>query len=114
MVQIISTVPFVRVCWGDICGLKWSREASLKKLDLTWVFKDGLDLSELRVWEEAALSGRKKIAEAKRNIKCVKPDGQLSPVSVCSWSLHMGPGKQLGRIPSSWHHCYCSVAFPYS
>lgn len=59
---------------GDVCGLKWSEEASLKKLDLTWVFKDELDLNWLQVWEEAYLSRRKKMNRSKREYQaCEAP-----------------------------------------
>lgn len=50
---------------GEICGLQWSEEASLKKLDLSCIFKDGLDLNGLLFWEEAALSGKKKVRTKK-------------------------------------------------
>lgn len=65
---------------GEKSRLKWSGEASLKKLDLIWIFKDRLDLNWLWVRKEAALSGRKKMSKSKR----VKPQGQLSPISTCS------------------------------
>lgn len=55
------------VLGGDICGLKWSGEISLKNLDLTWVFEDRLNLNWLLVWEEAALSGKKKMSRSKRD-----------------------------------------------
>ena len=43
---------------GAISGLKCSEEAFLK-LDLTWVFKNELDLNYLQAWEEASLKERK-------------------------------------------------------
>lgn len=99
MVQIVSTVSVLCVL-GDNCGLKWSGEASSKKLNPIYFFRDGLDLNGLWVWEEAALSERKNDQkEAKRNIKHFRPHGQLSPIYACSWSLLMGPGEQLGSLP---------------
>lgn len=68
---------------GDICGLKWPGEVSLKNLDLTWVFKDGLDLNWLRVWKETALSGKKKMSRSKRGYQECE-----APWAVKS-SLHM-------------------------
>lgn len=75
MVQTVSTVPvFCMWGWWDIFGLKWSGEASLKKSDLTWVFKDGLDLNESQAWEEVALSGRKKMSRSKKEYQvCEAP-----------------------------------------
>lgn len=96
---------------GEICGLQWSEEASFKKLDLSCIFKDGLDLNGLLFWEEAALSGKKK--EPKRIIKRVRPHGHLSLVSACSWSPY-GTWGTAWQSPQFLAPLLLSVAFPYS